>query len=135
MGFGKTSVSAAGRVDLAQFGQLFASYGKLSVDQFGLVLTNGASPVLDLALDYKFSVNLADKTALAEKVDLQIRQAGRDLVRGGLDRPMNLAWDRTAPGFREATFTLNLNAFLSTFAFSIEIAPGLGTSDKLRLWK
>ena len=110
MGFGKTSVSAAGRVDLAQFGQLFASYGKLSVNQFGLVLTNGASPVLDLALDYKFSVNLADKTALAEKVDLQVRQGGRDLVRGGLDRPMNLAWDRTAPGFREATFTLSLNA-------------------------
>ena len=110
LGFGNTSISAAGRVDLAQFGQLFASYGKLSVNQFGLVLTNGASPVLDLALDYKFSVNLADKTALAEKVDLQIRQGGRDLVRGGLDRPMNLAWDRTAPGFREATFTLSLNA-------------------------
>lgn len=109
MGFGNTAVSASGRVDLAQFGQLFASYGKLTVNQFSLVLTNGASPVLDLALDYKFSVNLADKTALAEKVDLKIRQAGRDLVAAGLDRPMNLAWDRTAPGFREATLTLAVN--------------------------
>ncbi len=109
MGFGNTTISASGRVDLAQFGQLFASNGKLTVNQFSLVLTNGASPVLDLTLDYKFSVNLADKTALAEKVDLKVKQAGRDLVSAGLDRPMNLAWDRTAPGFREATLTLAVN--------------------------
>lgn len=108
MGFGNTAIAANGRVDLAQFGQLVASYGKLSVNQFGLVLTNGATPVMDLALDYKFSVNLTDKTALAEKVDLQVKQAGRDLIRAALDRPMNLAWDRTAPGFREATLTLSL---------------------------
>jgi uncharacterized protein involved in outer membrane biogenesis len=108
VGFGNTAVTANGRVDLAQFGQLFASYGKLSVNQFGLVLTNGASPVLDVALDYKFSVNLTEKTALAEKLDVEVKQGGRDLIRGGLDRPMNLAWDRTAPGFREATFTLSL---------------------------
>ncbi len=109
LGFGNTTLSASGRVDLAQFGQLFASHGKLSVNQFSLVLTNGASPVLDLGLDYKFSVNLADKTALAEKVDMTVRQAGRDLVTAGLDRPMNLAWDRTAPGFREATLTMTVN--------------------------
>ncbi len=108
IGLGNTAVTASGRIDLAQFGQLFASYGKLSVNQFGLVLTNGSSPVLDLAVDYKFSVNLSDKTALAEKLELEVKQAGRDLVKAGLDRPMNLAWDRTAPGFREATFTLNL---------------------------
>jgi uncharacterized protein involved in outer membrane biogenesis len=109
VGFGDAAISASGRVDLAQFGQLFASNGKLTVNQFSLVLTNGASPVLDLALDYKFSVNLTDQTALAEKVDLKVRQVGRDLVTAGLDRPMNLAWDRTAPGFREATLTLAVN--------------------------
>lgn len=109
MGFGNTAISASGRVDLAQFGQLFASYGKLTVKQFSLMLTNGASPVVDFTLDYKLSINLADKTALAEKVDLKVRQTGRELVSAGLNRPMNLAWDRTAPGFREATLTLVVN--------------------------
>ncbi len=107
--FGKTAVTASGRVDLAQFGELIASYGKLNVNELALKQADATSPVLDVALDYKFSVNLGDKTALAEKADLQIRQTGKDLIKGGLDRPMNLAWDRTAPGFREATFTLSLS--------------------------
>lgn len=135
LGFGDTAVAASGRVDLAQFGQLFASYGKVTVDKFSLANTNGVTPVLDLALDYRFSVNLNDQTALAEKVDIGVRQGGRELARGTLDRPMNVAWGKAAPGFREATFSLTVQDLeLSdwrTIAGSVVPAGRFGLSAKV----
>lgn len=106
--FGNTSVTASGRVDVVQLGQVFASNGKVSVNRFALVSTNGTLPELDVAVDYNLKVNLAEKTALAEKLDLGVQQGATQIIKGGLDRPMNIAWDRAAPGFREATFTLTV---------------------------
>ena len=109
--FAQTAVSASGRVDLAQLGDLVASNGRISAGRMSLVTTNGATPVVDIDLAYKISVNLGDKTALIEKVDLSVKQAGRPLVAGGLDRPMNISWDKATPGFREATYALGITGF------------------------
>lgn len=113
--FGGTKVSASGRVDLAQFGTLLAAHGKLAVASLSLATTNGVTPPLDAEFDYKASFNLTEKTALLEQVDLAVRQDRRDLVRGSLDRPMNIAWDKAQPGFREATYNLTLTG--------LELAP------------
>lgn len=111
MDFGATTVSATGRVDVAQLGTLVASNGKFAVSNLSLATTNGVTPTLDAALEYKISVNLSEKTALVERSELTVTQAGRELVRGTLDRPMNIAWDRAQPGFREATYSLTLTGF------------------------
>jgi len=111
MDFAQTAVSAAGRVDLAQLGSLVASSGRIVVGRMSMVTTNGATPVVDVDLAYKIQVNLGDKTALIEKVDLSAKQTGRPLVNGSLDRPMNISWDKATPGFREATFALGITGF------------------------
>lgn len=113
--FAQTAVSASGRVDLAQLGSLVASSGRIAMARMSLVTTNGATPVVDVDLAYKIGVNLGDKTALIEKVDLSVKQAGRPLVTGSLDRPMNISWNKATPGFREATYALGITG--------LELAP------------
>ena len=107
--FGATTLSATGRVDVAQLGTLLASNGRLTVSNLSLTTTNGVTPTLDIALDYKASLSLSEKTALIERAELAVTQKGRELVRGTFDRPMNIAWDRAQPGFREASYTLTLS--------------------------
>lgn len=109
--FGQTSIAASGRVDLAQRGQVFASFGKLSVNQLTVSSASGTTPVLDTSFDYKVQVNLEEKSALIEKADLAVVQGGAAVVSGGLDRPMNIAWAGNAPGFREATYSLAVKDF------------------------
>ena len=108
---GQTTIGATGRIDLAQRGQIFASFGKLSVNRFTVKSTAGTTPEMDLGFDYKLQVNLEEKTALIEKADLSVDQGGAAVVRGALDRPMNIAWAASAPGFREATYTLTVKEF------------------------
>ncbi len=109
--FAQTAVSASGRVDLAQFGTLVASNGRIGMGRMSMVTTNGATPVIDLDLAYNVGVNLGNKTALIEKVDISVKQAGRPVVAGSLDRPMNISWDKATPGFREATYALGITGF------------------------
>ncbi|MBN9688921.1 MAG: AsmA family protein [Verrucomicrobia bacterium] len=109
--FGQTSIGATGRIDLAQRGQIFASFGKVSINKLTVKSTAGTTPELDLGFDYKLQVNLEEKTALIEKADLSVDQRGAAVVRGALDRPMNIAWAASAPGFREATYTLTVKEF------------------------
>jgi AsmA family/AsmA-like C-terminal region len=108
---GQTRVSASGRLDVTRQGQLVASFGKLGVDTFSLKTVSGTTPVLDLGLDYRFRVDLAAKSALLEKVDLSVRQQSQTILRGGLDRPMNLSWAGSVAGFREATFSMEVTGF------------------------
>lgn len=105
---GQTRISATGRVDVTRQGQWVASFGKLAVDALSLKTSGGLTPEIDLGLDYRFRVDLAGKSALLEKVDLDVRQKSRALLHGGLDRPMNLSWAGSVAGFREATFSLEV---------------------------
>jgi hypothetical protein len=109
---GQTTVSASGRLDVTQLGQIVASNGRLLVKDFSVRMTNGVTPVIQAAVDYQVSLQPRENTALIQRMDLTATQQGRDLIKAGLDRPMNLAWGRGSQGFRESTFTLgvtNLN--------------------------
>ncbi len=105
---GQTRISATGRVDVTRQGQWVASFGKLAVDALSVKTSGGLTPEVDLGLDYRFRVDLAGKSALLEKVDLDVRQKSRTLLHGGLDRPMNFSWAGSVAGFREATFSLEV---------------------------
>lgn len=103
---GQTQVSAKGNLDMTKEGQVVSSKGRLAVDRFSLGMTNGVTPVLDLALDYQATADLTQQTALIQKLDLGVKQATKALVTGTLDRPMNLAWGKNNPGYGESTFRL-----------------------------
>ncbi len=108
---GQTTVSAKGRIDWVQRGQIFASFGQLAIDRLSVRSSAGTTPVLDATLDYKLQVNFEEKTALIEKGDLSVQQAGTPVVQGSFDRPMNIAWASSAPGFRESTYALSVKQF------------------------
>lgn len=108
---GRTVVSAEGRVDLGQAGTLVTSQGRLGVSDLTLGTPQGTTPALQASIDYKVGVDLAEKTAVVDKVDLGVKQAGRSLVTGTLDRPMNLSWGNTGKGFRDSTYTLQVDGF------------------------
>ena len=131
--FGQTTASAKGSMDLAQQGQIVASKGRIAADRFSLGMTNGTTPVLDLAVEYQTSVNLSDENALIQKLDITVQQQGRNLVKGGLDRPMNISWGKSSPGFRESTFLLGVtNLNLADWkAFVGPVAPSGLVSTEL----
>jgi hypothetical protein len=106
---GKTMVSAEGRVDLGLGGNLVTSQGKLTVADLTLGTTNGTTPNLRVTVEYKGGMNLAEKTAVLDLLEIAGVQSGRNLVVGSLDRPMNLSWDRVSKGFRDSTFGLKLD--------------------------
>lgn len=112
--FGRTTISADGRVDFVQLGQLVTSQGKLTVADLTIGTTNGVTPPVRLVTEYKGGVNLDDKTAILEKLDINGMQSGKPLLSGALDRPMNIAWDKTTKGFRESTFKLSVTDLNTT---------------------
>ena len=105
---GDTSISATGRVDLASQGDVVASRGLWSFKNASMVVTNGATPPMDLSIDYQVSANLNDKTALLEKLAITGVRSGATLISGNVERPMNFAWGTATPGFRESTFSLKV---------------------------
>ncbi len=106
--FGATTVGATGRVDIISGGNERASNGRLTVNQFSLGGAGGRTPTLDISADYRLSVKPNDKTALVDKFDLHVKQGAKELVRGGLDRAMNLSWDKAASGFSTSTYSVVL---------------------------
>lgn len=108
---GQTQVSAKGNIDMTKDGQIVSSKGRFAVDRFSLAMTNGVTPVLDVALDYQATADLGQQTALVQKLDLGVKQGAKALVTGTLDRPMNLAWGKNNPGYGESTFRLGVENF------------------------
>ena len=105
---GETRIGASGRVDLLKGGDQIASSGKLQVESFSLAGNGTRTPVMDLSTEYRVSVNQADRNALVDRLDILGTQAGRELIKGGLDRAMYLSWDKASPQFRESAFILKL---------------------------
>ncbi|HKS36144.1 MAG TPA: AsmA family protein, partial [Verrucomicrobiae bacterium] len=83
--------------------------GKLIGRQLGVRMESGATPPLDLDFDYQVTVNLNDKTALIQKLNLMGRKGSSELLQAKLDHPMNLTWGQAQPGFKESSLKLAIN--------------------------
>ena len=105
----ETTVDAKGRVDVAQGGTVFGSSGTLNLGRLSVDLGQGATPELGVQAEYKVTLDQERHTVLVETLKLEARQGENVLLAGGLDRPMNLACDQAAPGFRESTLSLKLS--------------------------
>jgi uncharacterized protein involved in outer membrane biogenesis len=105
---GDTSLTATGRVDVLKGGAELASNGRIGVNRLSVGTSAGRTPVVDFSTDYRVMVNQADKSAMIERLDLLGVQAGKEWLKGGLDRPMRVSWDKAATGFRNSMFALKL---------------------------
>jgi len=105
---GETRVGASGRLDLLKGGEQIASSGKLDVRSFSLGGNGTRTPVLDLTTEYRISINKLEQNALLDRLDIRGTQAGRELIKGSLDRSMYVSWDKASAQFRESSFALKL---------------------------
>ncbi|MBI2927087.1 MAG: DUF748 domain-containing protein [Verrucomicrobia bacterium] len=107
--FAQTVLNASNVVDVSRGGLLISARGRLDGARFSIQQQGQATPALDFGLDYQLSADLTDKSAVLHKLSLAARQGQTDLLRGTLDRPMNLNWGGEQRGFTESTFQLAVN--------------------------
>jgi uncharacterized protein involved in outer membrane biogenesis len=105
---GDTRVGASGKISVLKGGVEVTSSGKLQVNSFSLAGNGGRTPVVDLSTDYSFALNQTEKKVQLDRLDFLGTQGGRELLKGGLDRSMGLSWDKSAQGFRDASFALKV---------------------------
>lgn len=106
--FANTLVNASNVVDVSRGGKVVAARGRVAVDQFAIRQPTGATPEVNLGLEYQVSVNLAEEFALLQRLSLRAARASRPLLEGSLDRPMNLAWGKPTQALTQSSFHLVL---------------------------
>jgi hypothetical protein len=133
--FGNSTINATNLIEISQKGSVIAASGKLAGRQLGIKQGGLSTPPLDLDFEYQTTVNLADKTALLQKLDLRGVQGRNDLLRAILDRPMNLTWGQSQPGFKESSLQLAINklnlADLQPFLGGVSLAGKLDAQVNL----
>ncbi|MBI4326163.1 MAG: AsmA family protein [Chloroflexi bacterium] len=110
--FGASTLNSTNLVDISQKGTSFRASGKIFGRQLSLEQNQRATPPLDLEAEYQFTLSLEEKNAVLRKLSVVVQQENQELLQTSLDRPMNLTWGSTIPGFAESSFQLvltNLN--------------------------
>src|SRR6266404_2173469 len=90
--FGSTTISSREDIELSNAAQLINVTGRFNANKLSVTRQSAKSKPVDLQLDYKVAVNLADQTALISAFDLTGTQDQSPLIRGALTRPMKLSF-------------------------------------------
>lgn len=106
--FRDSTINATNYVDVAREGDVVGAEGRVSGTRMSLAQPGGTTPELNVDLDYKLRVNVAEKAAVIERLILSGQQQQRPILRASLDRPMTLTWSPDSRGFAESTFNLAL---------------------------
>lgn len=106
--FRDSTLNATNYVDVAREGELLGAEGRIAGSRISLAQPSGATPELNVDMDYKLRVNLGEKSAVLERLILSGQQQDRPILRASLDRPMTLTWSPDSRGFAESTFNLAL---------------------------
>ncbi len=105
---GDASMTASGRVDWLERGTMLATDGTLNVAALSVGTLRGRTKAVDIGVQHRAVLNQRTRSLLVEQLNLGVRQGGAALISGSLDNGLNISWDKTAPGFREATYTVNV---------------------------
>lgn len=111
MDFRDSRFSSTNQVELTQGGSFITLGGVLGGRQISILKDGKSTPELNLDIEYQTSVNLADSVAVLQQFQVNGTAGGQPLIRGELDRPMNLSWGTTVKGFRDAGLNLVLTNF------------------------
>lgn len=108
MDLGDAVATASGRLDLLERGKLLATDGRLRVVGLSMGTARGRTPPVDIEVQHRASINEGARSMLLDQLDVNVAQAGVPLLAASLDNSLNVSWDKTAPGFREATYTIKV---------------------------
>ena len=106
--FRTTRIEADGKLNLERSGNVVSWQGRFSADPLVVANAAGSTPILGFLAEFRARADLEGKSAIVERADLTVRQGGSPVVQGALDHPMNLSWDTSAKGTREATYSLTV---------------------------
>lgn len=109
--FGESTLNTTNNIEISQKGSLINATGSLTGNHIEIRQVGGASPPLDLSLNYQVNVNLDQKTASIQKLDLAGRNNQKELLSASLDRPMNLNWGAMATSIPDSTLKIGLSDF------------------------
>jgi AsmA-like protein len=107
--FGSSTLGATNLINISSKGSMVSADGRLIGRRLGVRMESGTTPPLDLDFDYQVTVNLNDKTAQLQKLNLLGRKGSSELLQATLDQPMNLTWGQAQPGFKESSLKLAIN--------------------------
>ena len=111
MDFGATTFNSVTELALTQGGSLIAANTRFNAAKFSVTQKGQTTPPLDLQLACNVTVNTADKSALVQAFTLDGTQNQRQILRGGLTRPMPLAWGNAAATTVDSAFELAVTDF------------------------
>ena len=109
--FGDSTLNASGTVEVAQKGAAIATAGSIVGNRVGIRQAAGATPPLDLNLEYQINLNLDQKTGSVAKLSLSAKENQRDLLQASLDRPMPLNWGGATASVPDSTLQLAVRDF------------------------
>jgi uncharacterized protein involved in outer membrane biogenesis len=106
--FGSTTINSTNQIEFAQSGSLITTIGAVNVGKFAVTRAGQTTPTLDLQTAYHISVDRADQSANIQVLTLTGTQNQKQLLRGGLDRSMKIAWGDTANPAGDSSFNLTI---------------------------
>lgn len=106
---GDAVMSANGRIDRMERGNLLASDGLLRVVGLSVGTARGRTKPVDIEVQHRASRNDQTRSVLVDQLDVKVARAGATLLSGSLDNGLNISWDKSAPGFRQASYTIRVS--------------------------
>ncbi len=107
--FTTTIFNGATAVGISKQASVISVDGRLTGTKVALKQSDKSTPPLDLVIAYAVNVDLAQKAALIQTLNLEGQANGSRLIDGKLDKPMTVKWGGTSTALPESTFQLSIN--------------------------
>lgn len=133
--FGNSSLQSTNQLEIARTGQVFTVRGQADLSRFQAIITNNATPTLDLSAAYDLTVNLETSLATIRVFDIQGRQQTQEILKGQLTAPMVVSWGGTSNAMPDSAWNLTLTGLnLADWrAFTGDTAPEGTVSGEMKL--
>ncbi len=109
--FGSTTLDSITEVSVTQGGSVIAANTRFNATRFSVTQQGKTTPPLDLQMACNVTVNTTSQSAQVQTLTLDGRQSQKPLLRGGLGKPMTLAWGKNATAIENSTFNLAVTDF------------------------
>jgi hypothetical protein len=111
MDFRNSRFDSTNQIVISSNATVFALSGNLTGKQVSISRANLTTPEINLGVTYQTSVNVSDKSAGLEQLNISAEREGAQFLRTFLDQPMNLSWGNSVKGYKDASLQLILTNF------------------------
>lgn len=133
--FGSSSLESTNQLEIARTGQVVTIHGTADLSRFQAIITNNATPTLDLSAAYDLTVDMEGSLATIRTFNIHGRQQDREILKGQLTAPMVVSWGATSNAAPDSAWNLVLTGLnLADWrAFTGDTAPEGVVSGEVKL--